>query len=111
MSTDGKFQIAAYNDDIDNNIDSFFPVLLIDKSAIIKSIDYGESWTYSQNPFGGLINSKRCNWTSLSISMSGEFITAVCDRVYFENNIKGQYKNEGLIVVSFDGGITWKEKR
>jgi hypothetical protein len=106
MSTDGKFQIAAYNDDIDNNINSSF-LDLIDKSAIIKSIDFGESWTYSQNPFGGLINSKRCNWTSLSISMSGEFITAVCDRVYSKSGLD----NEGLIFVSFDGGITWKEKR
>jgi len=109
MSMNGEFQIAAYNDDIENNTNGSLPDA---KSALMKSNDYGKTWAYWQDPPGGLINSRRYNWTSLSIADNGGFITAVCNRIYSETGLKRDDNiDEGLIVTSCDGGLTWNEKR
>jgi len=75
--------------------------------GIYVSKDYGVTWT--------LLNNYPYRWSSVSISSDGRHISAVCDEMVYPSKLtpSTSYKtlSGGFICVSFDGGVTWKERR
>ena len=77
--------------------------------AIIRtSIDSGKNWS--------IVLEKNFKWTSVAISNNGKIITAVCNEMYYPNKnsdikTKETYIDGGFICISYDGGVTWKERR
>lgn len=81
--------------------------------------EYGGGEIYVSNDSGNTWNivlRKNFKWTSVAISDDGNYITAICSEMYYQNNDKNISNNKtyfdgGFICVSFDGGKTWKERR
>jgi hypothetical protein len=94
MSYGGSSQIAAYYDSKTS-------------CGIYVSKDYGVTWT--------LLNNYPYRWSSVSISSDGRHLSAVCDEMLYPSKLlpSTPYKtlSGGFICVSFNGGVTWKERR